>query len=121
MSAARLTSAQSSTTLPESSPITETIDESTRSDAACIASPRALVTLTPSSKEIAPAKQRAEYSPSERPIAAVAESITASPFSIRSFSTAAIDATKIAGCDTAVESSTSFGPFTHLPASKLHD
>merc|ERR1719296_640309 len=63
--------AQSSSTLSLERPMTDTIPESTASDAACIASPRAFVTFTPSAKEMASAKQRAEYSPRLNPMAAV--------------------------------------------------
>ena len=76
------------------------------SEAACIASPRALVMRTPSSKEMAPAKASAVYSPSDRPIAMLASSmIFAPPSDARSISTAASEATKIAGCETTVVSS----------------
>lgn len=57
----------------------------------------ALVTLTPSSKDIASAKHSAVYSPRLRPIAHVASSSAESPLSCRSFSKAAIEHTKIAG------------------------
>ena len=60
----------------------------------------------------APAKESALYSPSDRPMATVAPSICSSPPSARSFSTAAREATKMAGCDTAVRSSSSLGPST---------
>ena len=80
--------------------MTLTMPLSAASDAACIASPLTLVILTPSSKERAPAKHSAVYSPSERPHATSAASMVAAPPSeALSFSTAAIDATKIAGCE----------------------
>mmetsp|Transcript_8468 Transcript_8468/g.20374 ORF Transcript_8468/g.20374 Transcript_8468/m.20374 type:complete len:216 (+) Transcript_8468:573-1220(+) len=88
----------------------ETIPVSTASEAACMASPRALVILTPSAKEMAPEKQRAEYSPKLKPIAQVASSSASCPFSSFSFSTAAMEATKIAGWEMTVESSFSLGP-----------
>ena len=95
--------------------MTETIPLLAASDAACIASPRALVILTPSSNEMAPAKASAVYSPSERPHATSAAAIVAAPSSVAfSFSTAAIDATKMAGCEITVESSSSLGPSLHL-------
>ncbi len=102
-----------SATLPLSKPITDTIPEGCASDAACIASPRSFVSLTPSAKLIAPAKQRAEYSPKDKPIAQVALSTTSGD-SARSFSTAAIEETKMAGWLTAVESSSALGPSAHL-------
>eukprot|EP00967_Tisochrysis_lutea_P094168 scaffold136707_cov27-Tisochrysis_lutea.AAC.1 len=107
--------AQSSCTFSASRPITETMPEEAASDAACIASPRALVIFTPSSKEMAPAKASAVYSPSESPHATFAASIAAAPSSpeARNFSTAAIEATKIAGCDFTVVSSSSLGPSLH--------
>merc|ERR1719296_415247 len=88
--------AQSSSTLSLDRPMTDTIPESTASDAAYIASPRAFVTFTPSAKEMASAKQRAEYSPRLNPMAQVAASTASCPCSCLSFSTAAMDATKMA-------------------------
>ena len=99
--------------MPLSRPITDTIPEGCASDAACIASPLNFVSLTPSANEIAPAKQRAEYSPNDKPIAHVAASTTSGD-SARSFSTAAMDDTKMAGWLTAVESSSALGPSAHL-------
>ena len=96
--------AHSSATFSLSRPITDAIPDDDASLAACIASPRAFVILTPSSNEMAPAKASAVYSPSESPIAMFAAS-SAAGSSARSFSTAAIDATKIAGCETSVLSS----------------
>ena len=104
---------QRSATLPLSRPMTDTIPDGCASDAACIASPLSFVSLTPSANEIAPAKQRAEYSPNDKPIAQVAASTTSGD-SARSFSTAAMDDTKMAGWLTAVESSSALGPSAHL-------
>ena len=75
--------------------------------------PRAFVSLTPSSNEIAPANANAEYSPNDRPMATVQLSMAAGS-SIFSFSSAAMLETKIAVCATSVLSSSSFGPLTHL-------
>eukprot|EP00962_Isochrysis_galbana_P044779 scaffold17460_cov128-Isochrysis_galbana.AAC.3 len=107
--------AHSSATLAASRPMMETMPDDVASDAACIASPRALVMMTPSSNEIAPANASAVYSPRERPHATLAASIAATPSGpdARSFSTAAIDETKMAGCDLTVVSSSSFGPSLH--------
>jgi len=157
---------QSSEVLVESRPMTDTMPESTASLAACMASPLTLMILTPSSKLMAPAKQSAEYSPRERPMAQVTSSTEDSPFwvgkeghqgdcklggkgggggsiavmvvllllrsllpstlpspfphrppnltSILYFSTAAMEATKIAGWETSVESRSSLGPSVHL-------
>ena len=87
--------------------------EGCASEAACMASPRNFVNLTPSAKEMAPAKHKAEYSPRLRPMAQVALETTSGD-SARSFSTAAMLATKMAGWLTAVESSSALGPSAHL-------
>lgn len=92
--------------------MTLTMVVSTRSAAACMASPRALVNRTPSSNENAPAYHKAVYSPKDNPMATVAVLTAASPSVARSFSTAAADVTKMAGWLTAVESNRSLGPFT---------
>jgi hypothetical protein len=98
------------------------------SAACCMLSPRALVMRTPSSKENAPAKHNAEYSPvrlafvtrvsscsvtdiyhlspNDKPIATVHSSI-ALGFSSLSFSSAAMLDTNIATCATTVESNSS--------------
>ena len=86
--------AHSAAVFSASRPITDTIAEGVASAAACIDSPRSLTSLSPSSKESAPAKVSAVYSPRERPQATSTASMSAWPFSPeRIFSTAASDET----------------------------
>ena len=63
-----------------------------------MASARALTTLRPSSKESAPPKTSAEYSPSEKP-AAHLTFLSMSGASFLAFSIAARLQTKTAGCE----------------------
>ena len=66
--------------------------------AASMASARALTTFRPSSKDMAPPKTRAEYSPSEKP-AAVFTFLSISGASVFAISIAASEHTKMAGCE----------------------
>ena len=79
------------------------------SQQACMYSPRAITSFNVSSSGIAPAKQSAEYSPSESPAAATTSG-SLPPSSALSASSAASEQTTIAGWLTSVRRSSSSGP-----------
>ena len=95
--------------------MTATMPDGVASAAACIASPRAFTTVSPSSNDIAPANTSAVYSPRLSPAVATT-SLTASGSAALSCSRAARLATKMAGWLTSVALSLSAGPLVQTPS-----
>mmetsp|Transcript_74678 Transcript_74678/g.165161 ORF Transcript_74678/g.165161 Transcript_74678/m.165161 type:complete len:207 (+) Transcript_74678:459-1079(+) len=92
-----------------SMPATESMACLPTAAASCMACPRMLTSLRPSSNSKTPAWHRAVYSPRERP-AETWQRVTASSRSPRSFSTPARPAMNIAGWQNFVSSSLDSGP-----------